>query len=289
MNTKQFVAPAFMAVLRPAGHPNPDEDPAAFLDTAGRGCSVSSYTELWRWLQEDVQYWLPHDILMVGWRDAPEASFESEIVSSLPGLDARQPTPAWADGVLGHVRDCWAAAGMLPCEVDMADCSRLLREFRAPSAQAIAGMRSALVHGTRDGWRGGERIVVAFTRAPALPAASRAALKLLQPIIDTAVRRLPRVALVGQGCAPLPSTALRPPASAPLPPAPSGPQAAALSGRERQIMEWVALGKSNPEIGEILSISEFTVKNHMKSIFRKLDVTKRAQAVARLAMRPHHG
>ena len=55
-----------------------------------------------------------------------------------------------------------------------------------------------------------------------------------------------------------------------------------LSERERQIMTWVALGKTNPEIGCILSISEFTVKNHMKSIFGKLDVTNRAQAVAKL-------
>ena len=47
-------------------------------------------------------------------------------------------------------------------------------------------------------------------------------------------------------------------------------------------MRWVALGKTNPEIGMILDISEFTVKNHMKSIFTKLDVTNRAQAVAKL-------
>ena len=42
------------------------------------------------------------------------------------------------------------------------------------------------------------------------------------------------------------------------------------------------LGKTNPEIGCILHISEFTVKNHIKSIFAKLDVTNRAQAVAKL-------
>jgi DNA-binding CsgD family transcriptional regulator len=45
----------------------------------------------------------------------------------------------------------------------------------------------------------------------------------------------------------------------------------------------VALGKTNPEIGCILRISEFTVKNHLKSIFTKLDVSNRAQAVAKLS------
>ncbi len=62
----------------------------------------------------------------------------------------------------------------------------------------------------------------------------------------------------------------------------------ALSERERQIMVWVAMGKTNPEIGSILSISEFTVKNHMKSIFTKLDVTNRAQAVAKLTRLHSH-
>ncbi len=62
----------------------------------------------------------------------------------------------------------------------------------------------------------------------------------------------------------------------------SATRVSALSERERQIMVWVAMGKTNPEIGMILDISEFTVKNHMKSIFGKLDVTNRAQAVAKL-------
>jgi DNA-binding CsgD family transcriptional regulator len=43
----------------------------------------------------------------------------------------------------------------------------------------------------------------------------------------------------------------------------------------------VKSGKTNFEIGMILSISPNTVKNHLKRIFQKLDVTCRAQAVAR--------
>ena len=42
------------------------------------------------------------------------------------------------------------------------------------------------------------------------------------------------------------------------------------------------MGKTNPEIGCILHISGFTVKNHLKSVYTKLDVTNRAQAVAKL-------
>ena len=46
---------------------------------------------------------------------------------------------------------------------------------------------------------------------------------------------------------------------------------------------WVAMGKTNPEIACVMHLSEFTVKNHMKPIFSKLDVTNCAQPVSKSA------
>ena len=43
-----------------------------------------------------------------------------------------------------------------------------------------------------------------------------------------------------------------------------------LSERERQVLEYIANGRSNKEIGQILYISEHTVKTHVKSILTKL-------------------
>jgi transcriptional regulator EpsA len=54
-----------------------------------------------------------------------------------------------------------------------------------------------------------------------------------------------------------------------------------LSDREHEILHWVKSGKTNYEIGMILTISPNTVKNHLKRIFQKLDVSCRAQAVAK--------
>lgn len=53
-----------------------------------------------------------------------------------------------------------------------------------------------------------------------------------------------------------------------------------LSEREMEILQLVAEGRSNKEIGEILVISDKTVKAHLRSIFRKLEVGDRAEAVA---------
>lgn len=52
-----------------------------------------------------------------------------------------------------------------------------------------------------------------------------------------------------------------------------------LSKRELSILVLVADGKANKEIAWALSISEETVKAHMKSIFSKLDVADRTHAV----------
>ncbi|HEY1506451.1 MAG TPA: response regulator transcription factor [Stellaceae bacterium] len=54
-----------------------------------------------------------------------------------------------------------------------------------------------------------------------------------------------------------------------------------LSSRERSILERIGQGKSNKEIAKDLSIAPETVKSHVKNIFVKLAVKKRAQAVAR--------
>ena len=54
---------------------------------------------------------------------------------------------------------------------------------------------------------------------------------------------------------------------------------AALSPREREVLALITQGLANAEIGERLSISEKTVRNHISNIFDKLGVWTRAQAM----------
>jgi len=53
-----------------------------------------------------------------------------------------------------------------------------------------------------------------------------------------------------------------------------------LSPREVTILNWIKNGKTNWEVGQILGVTERTVRFHLASIFSKLDVTSRSQAVA---------
>ena len=54
-----------------------------------------------------------------------------------------------------------------------------------------------------------------------------------------------------------------------------------LSKREREVLTWVARGKSNASIGEILGISTHTVDAHLRRIYLKLGVFDRVSAALR--------
>jgi LuxR family maltose regulon positive regulatory protein len=55
----------------------------------------------------------------------------------------------------------------------------------------------------------------------------------------------------------------------------------ALSPRETDVLTLIAEGLSNKEIARSLDIGPETVKSHLKGIFTKLGVERRAQAVSR--------
>jgi two-component system, NarL family, nitrate/nitrite response regulator NarL len=61
-----------------------------------------------------------------------------------------------------------------------------------------------------------------------------------------------------------------------------------LTGREREILELIATGKSNKEIGLQLHLTEKTVKHYVTNILQKLQVQSRVQAalLAQKKMRP---
>jgi DNA-binding NarL/FixJ family response regulator len=60
----------------------------------------------------------------------------------------------------------------------------------------------------------------------------------------------------------------------------SEPLQTALSIQQQRVLELVAEGKTNKEIGSSLELSDQTVKNYIRFIFRKLNVSRRAHAAA---------
>ncbi len=55
-----------------------------------------------------------------------------------------------------------------------------------------------------------------------------------------------------------------------------------LTNREREVFELLIKNKTTTEIGNILFISEKTVRNHISNVMQKLDVKGRSQAIIEL-------
>ena len=140
-------------------------------------------------------------------------------------------------------------------------------------------MRSATVHGIRDERGSNDCLYVAFSTREQFTEMERGAMAMVLPYIDTALRQVEHL-----------------PHQSPVPASRTSASFADallkanhdLSEREAEILKWVALGKTNPEIGCILDISAFTVKNHMQRVFKKLDVSNRAQAVGKFRAWVNH-
>jgi LuxR family quorum sensing-dependent transcriptional regulator len=61
---------------------------------------------------------------------------------------------------------------------------------------------------------------------------------------------------------------------------PTAPKVSKLTPRERECLSWVASGKTDWEISQILNISEQTAHEYVQNAISKLNATTRAQAVA---------
>jgi len=80
--------------------------------------------------------------------------------------------------------------------------------------------------------------------------------------------------------APRPQPPLAPHPLRPLPVPALFERANELTEREKEVLQWIAEGRTSREVGLILSIAERTVKFHLRNIYAKLNVLNRTQAVS---------
>jgi DNA-binding NarL/FixJ family response regulator len=52
-----------------------------------------------------------------------------------------------------------------------------------------------------------------------------------------------------------------------------------LTPREEKVLQLLVKGLANKQIGDLINVTEYTVKDHLKSIFGKLQVVDRTEAV----------
>ena len=257
----------------------------SLLQAVEDSLGVSSHLQLFNWLRQGVGPFLPHDIVIAAWGDFSLGLVRYDLVSALPGLR----TDDLEDGVLQpFVTDLfsrWEQSHHTPFAVVSSHGFSPHQRSQHELIDKLKLIPSALVHGIKD-QRGRHDCLYIFLGPGELGhERPRHLLRYLLPYVDAAFRQvahLPEQYLPGVGVA---SAALSAAAqgAAQVSDDDSAPtDEFGLSAREHDIMEWVRAGKTNQEIGMILDISAFTVKNHIQRIFKKLNVVNRAQAVSKM-------
>ena len=268
---RTFLFNSFLGLMK--FFPSIIDDIHHFHSVATRSVEVRSHSDVLKWLQGDMQRYLPHDIMIAAWGDFSSGNIQNDIISALPGVRSHNANPVTLNPFLMNLCARWRAAGRSPFSVLTGSAGFALQSTGAHCAldDALQTMRAAMVHGICDERGSHDCMYVTFTRKDEFSQQQLSALGILMPYIDTALRQVEHL-----------------PQQAHVQIDTSNPVDSRLSSshdlslREMEILQWVSIGKTNPEIGSILEISEFTVKNHMQRVFKKLDVSNRAQAVGKL-------
>nr|WP_315490904.1 XrtB/PEP-CTERM-associated transcriptional regulator EpsA [uncultured Rhodoferax sp.] len=249
------------------------EDLARYYALISQVFGVRRHIDLMRWLQGDVQHYLPHDILVAAWGDFHLGLVHYDIVSSMPGVRSENAMSEALTPLLTGLFDRWIAQDRRPFTLKVCERGFTWNNDATPGpiGDAMRTMRSSLIHGINDQRGRHDCLYVLFSAQTQRHRNERIALKFMLPYIDNALRQVELLPNQYAAKSPQPVETVD---------AASENEVTVLSEREAGIMKWVAMGKTNGEIGSILDVSTFTVKNHMQRIFKKLDVLNRAQAVS---------
>lgn len=243
-----------------------DSERGRFLHVMQESLLVDQHFRLLLWLQGELQYFLPHEVLITAVGDFARGRVKLELVTASDGKSGGDCASCSLQRMACELFERWQKNGRQLVTIEGAEAVAMTAGCGCAMGEKARRGRTMLVHGLRD-QRSGEDALYIMINSEHQPAERRAGLfSLMMPQIDFACRR----------------AAERRCAQAASEEAPAADQLSGLSPREMEILDWVRAGKTNVEIGMILNISAFTVKNHLQRIFRKIDVINRAQAVAKV-------
>jgi transcriptional regulator EpsA len=230
---------------------------------------IRSHIELLFWLQGDFQRYIPHEVMIAAWGDFSLGIIYVDIVSALPGVRTGKICSKSLTALMQSLYKYWLDHSKSPFTLNVDKGIFHDHELGCIEANInLKKMKCAIAHGIQD-FRGGHDCLYVFINS-SVKILNRASLMtpVFIPYIDSALRQLEHL----PEQLPVMQTPINEPANEFVD---------ILSERESEIMLWVKMGKTNPEIGMILNISAFTVKNHLQRIFKKLDVLNRAQAATK--------
>lgn len=218
--------------------------------------AVRRHYDLFLWLQGEIQHYLPHEILLAAWGDFNSNLIRHDIVSALIGVRTDHSSKRALSPLLQGLFNRWIELGKMPYTLGAGESVFLLEEraLQCPLGIASQGMQSILIHGISDKRGRHDCLYIIFSSRKRFGPSSFKAFNVLLPYFDAALGQID----------PLPS----PRESGQ---SPKSRENYGLKPREIEIMNWIKVGKTTPEIAAILGISPYMVKNHVRGIFKKFD------------------
>ena len=238
-----------------------------FLEVIDASLQISRREQIFPWLQGSFQYLFPHEILVCGLDVAGTGNLQYEVFSSIRYFTEERAHQATLpkDGIIWRVMASWK---QFKCPIQLGeglgqgDYGHFVVPYDGEDQNLVSSeLHNIVAHGM-PGRDGAVASFFAFSRVSGIRDGEYAyILKLLVPYLHSVLLRTMEQAENVQ----------------------STPSASAskVTGREREILQWLNIGKTNTEIAKILDISPLTVKNHVQNILRKLKATNRIHAVAK--------
>lgn len=243
-----------------AAKPNWDE----IIEVIQRSYKIETHLDFFKWHQEYVNPLFQHDMMIAVWGDFDTGKLQYDVCSKENGVRTQTllDDSKNINSFFNYLYKNWVNNEKRWYRIN--DFFSIIDEEDLPTVftNTLDNMNSIVVYGLND-IRGNNDCIYIFLDARSDFPVPNLLLGMLMPHLDSALRRIKsfesfypneseKEAYFSQG----------------------------LTEREHEILHWVKLGKTNTEISSILNISLNTVKNHLKRIFAKLDVSTRAHAVA---------
>ena len=236
-----------------------------------RSNKVKKHIDFFVWLQNSVAEFIPHDALIAIWGNfnhgADNSKLQYDVASNIDGFNTRALMGASkeVDQCMTYLYQLWLDNNRHFYALNNFGTSEFDCKFRKIFPDLPQDLNSLLVFGVSD-LRGGNDCLYVFFNKYNKFQIKNTLMDIMMPHIDYVLRKIQHLGPIK----PLAKTRL------PL-------NMLSLTDREMEVIEWIKAGKTNQEIATILSITQNTVKSHLKRIYQKLNVSKRAQAVALLA------
>ncbi|MBF5038675.1 helix-turn-helix transcriptional regulator [Methylophilus sp. 13] len=246
-----------------------EEQRTLFMEVIEESLRLQNRAHLFNWLQRGFQYLLAHEVVIIAVRGMERASYDYEYLTSSRYFGDAQFDLVLheQDGLVNQAFMQWGKLGT-PLFYTTEHASQVHSHYAIEQIAAEPMLASELKRFVVHGF-GNEHsriaTMVMFGRLSS-PSNARTAhlLELLMPHLHCAI-----VKVTSNKCPSVLSTATK------------NGRVKPLSKREVEVLEWLLVGKTNWEIGNIMQVSPLTIKNHVQNILRKLDVENRSQAASK--------